>query len=160
VSGSAVLDGNVLVDSLVTDVIDGLRAELAPQFGVRPFRVFTVRRVWSGSIVGEGTATDHETELLPQPVVSYRTRHEMTPGGIIEVGETVLTEISLSYTFAELTGGALAVYEQWLICTREAYGQGNPAQYYTVAAPPVPDREKDMGWRLALRHAAVAGCPP
>lgn len=158
--GSAVLSPDVLVDSLVTDVIDGLREDLHPQFGVRPYRTYTVRRTWSGSIVGEGTATDVAVELRPQPRVQEKTTWEPGPNGMVRVGEFLLTEVSLSYTYAELTGGAVAANAQWLIRIDEAHGQGNPSRYFTIARPPAVDREKDMGWVLALRPVQVSGCAP
>lgn len=164
--GSAVLDPNVLVDSLVADVIDGLRDELHPQFGVRPFRVYTVKRTWTGADVGLGTSSDVIVELRPQPAVNSGamlwgggTRFVQTPGGMTERGDVVLTEVSLTYTYAELVGPTLAANQQWLYKLSEANGQGKPDRYYTVAKPPSVDREKDMGWIITLHHAAQPGCP-
>lgn len=157
-SGSAVLDPENLVDSLVTDVIDGLRDELHPQFGVRPHRTYTVRRTWSGVIVGDGTFADVAIELRPQPRISERTRWEPGPNGLVVMGEFVLKEVSLSYTYAELTGGALADNVQWLYRVDEANGQGTPPRYFTLARPPSVDREEDMGWVVALRALQVRGC--
>jgi hypothetical protein len=158
VGGSAVLDSNVLVDSLVTDVIDGLRGELHPQFGVRPFRVYTVKRTWAGAIVGDGASGDVVVELAPQPRVELHEIYEMTPAGKNRIGDARLTEVSLTYTYAELTGGSLADNVQWLIRLSEAYGQGQPDRYFVIARPPEPDRERDMGWRVVLRAADVPGC--
>jgi hypothetical protein len=153
-SGSAVLGDN-LVDSLVTDVIDGLRRDLHPQFGVRPYRAWLVTRTWSGEIPGEGEGTpvDIEVELDPQPRVMAWGGYEieLDKCGLDEAGEIVLKEVSLTYTHAELTGGALAPNQEFFIKLTEAHGQGNPVRYFTHTRPPFVDREKDMAWILWLR---------
>lgn len=160
--GTAILDPDVLVDSLVVDVIDGLRGDLHPQFGVRPFHVWTVLREWSGETQGEGDYTDVEVELEPQPRVWNWTgyRWDLTKAGLDDIGEIKVTEVSLSNTYAELTGGTLAANQQWFIKLTEAYGQLQPARYFSHFRPPFPDREKDMGWVLWLRPANVPGCGP
>lgn len=159
-AGHADLDPDVLVDSLVTDVIDGLRGDLHPQFGVRPYRVFAVRRSWTGGEIGVGAPLDRETELEPQPRVQNLGRYEQTPGGINESGEVKVTEVSLTYSFEELTGeGAqLSAGEEWLIRIDDGAGQGNPSRWFTHARPPFVDREKDMGWVLYLRTLDQPGC--
>lgn len=159
-AGSATLDNNVLVDSLVTDVIDGLRRELHPQFGVRPYKVFTVLRTYAGESLGEGGFEDVETEIDPQPRVAQwdGKRYDLTPAGLDENGEVRLTEVSLTYTHDELTGGTLEGNQQFFFKIAEAHGQGNPDRYYILSRPPFVDREKDMGWVLTLRAANVPGC--
>lgn len=160
--GHADLDPeNVLIDGLVADVIDGLRGDLHPQFGVRPYRVFTIRREWAGEAVGEGEVyQDRETELVPAPRVMNLGRYEQERGGINERGETVVKEVSLTYAFGELTGDGmgLAANEQWLIRIDDGAGQGNPSRYYTHNRPPFVDREEDMGWVLYLRAVDPPGC--
>lgn len=160
--GSAILDDDVLVDSLVVDVIDGLRADLHPQFGVRPYRVYTVKRAWQGEEIGDGAYSDVVTEIEPQPRVWQWDGYKfvLAVHGLDERGEVKITEVSLSYTHDELTGGTLAPNEQWLICIGEAHGQGQPSRYYTLSRPPFVDREKDMGWVLWMKDAAVPGCGP
>lgn len=158
--GSATLDPNVLVDSLVVDVIDGLRGELHPQFGVRPYRVYTVRRSWSGEMLGEGDAIDTVRELTPQPrvLVWDGFRWTASPIGTEEEGRVRVTEVSLSYRHDELVGDDLQPNEEWLIRISEAMGQGQPDRYFVHDGPPFPDREKDMGWVLRLRHQTTPGC--
>lgn len=158
--GSATLNDDVLVDSLVTDVIDGLRRDLHPQFGVRPYRVFLVRRTWSGAEVGEGESFDDERELDPQPCVERWDGYRWVLGvaGRDEKGEVRVREVSLTYTHDEVTGGALQANEEFLIKIGEAHGQGQPDRYFAHARPPFVDREKDMGWVLWLKDAAVPGC--
>lgn len=157
--GESILDDDVLVDSLVVDVIDGLREDLHPQFGVRPYRVWVVRRKWSGRRLGEGSSIDQEIELRPQPRIAVWDgfRFRMEPCGLDEMGEIRLTEVSLTMTHDELTGGEMGMAEQILYKVGEAHGQGQPDRYFTIAAPPFVDREKDMGWILRLKH--VAGSP-
>lgn len=152
--GTAVIGSN-LVDSLLS-VVDGLRSELYPAFGVRAFRVYTVRRTWSGRIPGEGTVTEVEAEITPQPLVAVWSgglRRELEPCGIDEHGEIVLTEVSLTYTDAELTGGDLPKNVQWFWRLREAHGQATQLRDFLIHKPPYPDRIKDIGWVVWLRRA-------
>lgn len=156
-AGRADLDPNILVDGLVPD-IDDLRDELHAEFGVRPFSVFVVRRIWQGDAIGDGAYDDRETELIPRPRVMNLPAYQLMPGGLSEQGEIKVTEVSLSYAYEELCGSDLAPNEQWLIRLDEANGQGQPSRYFTHAKPPFPDREKDMGWVLYLRAFNNPGC--
>lgn len=152
--GSATLDPTVLVDSLVTDVIDGLRGELHPAFGVRAYRVFTVLESWTGPSIGQGTKSVSETEIDPQPFVEVWNglRFDLAECGIDEVGEVRLREVSLTYTEAELVGPTpLPTNQRWLIKISEAHGQANRDRYFVHTKPPYVDREKDMGWVMWLR---------
>jgi hypothetical protein len=152
-AGTAILDPNVLVDGLVADVIDGLREDLHPQFGVRAYRVFTVLRTWSGAYVGDGDPTEVVAELRPQPLVHTwdGLRWGLEACGLNEMGEIKLTEVSLTYTEAELAGGALAANQQWLIRVTEAHGQASSTRNFVHVRPPYVDRIRDMGWVLWLR---------
>jgi hypothetical protein len=155
-----VLDPNQLVDSLVTDVIDGLRGDLHPQFGVRAYRVFTVRRTWSGRVAGEGTLTEVKTELLPQPMIEEwdGLAYRLLTCGLNSQGAMRLREVSLTYTHAEIAGPAdLAENEGWILSVEEAYGQAQPARLFVIAQPPYVDRIKDMGWVVYLRAATEGG---
>jgi len=151
--GEAVLDPDVLVDSLVSDVIDGLRGELHPGFGVRAYRVYRVIRTWSGGRPGAGTPTDEVAELLPQPFVAPWDGLETKMGrcGLEDVGDIVLTEVSLSYTYDQLSRrGTLDEDEELLYAIGEGGGQGQPCVVYTLAKPPYCDRVKDLGWKVWL----------
>jgi len=158
VGGSAILDPNVLVDGLVEEVIDGLRRDLHPQFGVRAYDVFTVARTWSGQGQGEGRATDVEVLLDPQPKVNIwerqnGRRYELDKCGLDEAGEIMLTEVSLTYTQAELDGGgALSRNQEFFLKLTEAHGQASRTAYFIHTKVPYVDREKDMGWVLWLRR--------
>lgn len=150
--GSATLDPNVLVDDLVTDVIDGLRDELHPAFGVRAFRVYTVVRSWSGGRVGDGDYTDVETELTPQPMVHpfSSLRREQEPCGYNDAGAVKLTEVSLTYTQDELLACEAPMGSQHLIKITEAHGQEQGTKYWVHTKSPYPDRVRDMGWVVWL----------
>lgn len=157
--GTAVLGAN-LVDSLVPSVIDALRDGLHPAMGVRPFRVYTVLRTWSGEAIGDGVSSDVEAEITPQPRVLAWDKNgslefNLERCGLDDSGSITLTEVSLTYTYAELTGGSLAANQQFMIRVGEAHGQLNPSRYFVHTKPPYPDREQDMGWKLWLRVVQV-----
>ena len=151
--GNATLNPDVLVDSLVSDVIDGLRESLHPDFGVRAYRVYRILRTWSGRQLGQGVMTDSALELRPQPLVHVwdGLKYEQATCGINEAGDVMLSEVSLTYTEAQLTGGgALPMNQELLIGIAEAHWQGTRRRVYTHAKPPYIDRIKTMGWRLWL----------
>jgi len=157
--GSATLGTN-LVDSLVPDVIDELRGSLHPELGVRQFRVFVVTRTWSGEAIGEGTASDAELEIDPQPMVkpyvgvafSRTLMLGLEPCGLDESGSVELSEVSLTYTETELGGPpADPMRQELLYRIDDAHGQGVASRFFIPSAVPYPDREQDMGWRLLLR---------
>jgi len=156
-AGDATLQDN-LVDSLVEGVIDGLREDLHPQFGVRPYRTFTVSRQWSGKLVGEGISADTEVELRPQPKVEpwNGLDYELEPCGLDLNGFVKLIEVSLKCTQANLDGGGdLGKNAEWFIRLDEAQGREGRSYYFTHAKPPYKDTEKDMGWILWLKAVEI-----
>lgn len=156
--GAATLDPNVLVDSLIPDVIDGLREDLHPAFGVRAYRVYRLIRSWSGAVAGEGTISDVGHELRPQPRVRQwdGLRYVQATCGINELGDVKLTEVSLTYTEAQLTGKPLNKNQEAFIAIGDAHGQASPIRLWGHTQPPFIDREKDMGWVLWLRRVEAA----
>lgn len=156
--GSAILDPEVLIDDLIVDVVDGLREELHPQFGIRAFRVYLVKRTWAGRSVGEGKFTDVAVEIRPQPKVWTwdGLRWGLEACGLNEMGEVKLTEVSLTFTSAELTGGMLNANQMFYVKIGEAHGQGNPDRFFVHVRPPFPDRTKDLGWVLALKRTNLS----
>jgi len=78
---------------------DELR-QIATDFGLRPYRLFSVVVRWSGGAKGRGESrVISETEFLPTPKLSPRSiRGEARTGGIEEVGNISVTEISPRYT--------------------------------------------------------------
>lgn len=150
--GEAVLNQDVLVDSLVADVIDGLREDLHPQFGVRAYRAYRVIRTTAGLTAGEGDYTDEAAELRPQPRVHIwdGLRFVQMTCGINEAGEIRLSEISLTYTEAQLFP-KLERNQESFIAIGEAHGQGTTTRLFGHTRPPFIDREKTMGWVIFLR---------
>jgi hypothetical protein len=147
--------GDNLVDRLVR-VADSLRASLYPAMGVQQYTVTLVRRRWDGGERGAGNVTVlSETVLTPPPVVVGMARYELRAGGLQEVGDITLREVSLTYTESELTGRPLDDGEEFFYRLTDARGQGIGADYFILAAPPVPDRTRDLGWRLTLRRAEI-----
>lgn len=157
-SRNSVLDPNVLIDDLV-GVIDELRGDLHPQFGVRPFRAYTVFRQWTGSMVGDGDFSDAILEISPQPRVLQWNGYKwvLLAGGTHEDGSIRLTEVSLAYAYAELAPSGVSFDSETFLRNRQffyvltdAYGQASEPRYLRVSKPPFPDREKDMGWVIDL----------
>lgn len=155
--GSAVFDTS-LVDSIYTDVVDGVRGDLLPAMGIRPFKTFVVARTWSGLTIGDGTFTDAETELNSGTtgsgprVVEWGggLTFKQNPCGLLEEGDIRIEEVSLGYTEAEVGYRSFADNEQVMIKLTDAHGQQTSVRYFTHKAPPFPDREKGMGWVLWL----------
>lgn len=160
--GTATLNPEVLVDSLVADVIDGLRDELHPAFGVRAYRVYRVIRTWSGRRPGEGSYTDAAAELRPYPRVLMWDgfRYTQAMCGVNEIGDVKLTEVSLSYSAADLDPKTLDAGHELFFAIGEANGQGTPTRLWAHKAPPFIDREKDMGWALLLHNVKGATWAP
>lgn len=153
--GSAIIGTN-LVDSLL-EVVDDLREDLHASMGVRQWRVYTVRRRWAVEI-GDGPYTDTVIEITPAPLVSYDLKNEVTPAGLDDGGEVTLSEISLTYTEAELTGRPLGDNEQWYYRLDDAHGQAMPARYFGMVGPPKPDRISTIGWVLTLVRQNIEDC--
>lgn len=156
--GTATLDADVLVDSLVPDVIDGLREELHPQFGVRAYRVYRVIRTWGGKTAGEGAFTDDAGELRPQPRVRQwdGLKYVQAVCGVRELGDVKLTEVSLTYSAEQLDPRTLRGNQELFFAMGDAHGQGSPMRLWANAVPPFIDREKDMGWVLHLRRVEAS----
>lgn len=87
-----------LVESLGSTV-DSLR-QLYTDFGIRPYRVFSVAVKWSGGSVGRGTASVlAECEFLPTPLLQeWSVRGAPRSGGLPERGDARLSQISPLYT--------------------------------------------------------------
>lgn len=154
--GSATLDPTVLVDDLLS-VIDDIRGDLHPALGVRQFRLFTVLRTWSGEERGDGTFTEVETELTPQPLIeAFKRVDRLYPSGLDEADVVRVSELSLTYTEAQIAGGTLLGTQEWLIRIKDAYGQGIRARDYVLEGSPWPDRLKTIGWTFNLQRASDA----
>lgn len=155
--GSATIGTN-LVDSLL-GMVDDLRGSLNPDMGVRQWHVYTRRRTWSGGRVGTGTATDVDTELTPQPLVEANDLFlQPIPAGMDEMGTVVISEVSLTYTEAELTGKPLLAGQEWFIVLKDAQGQAIKDRVFQLAEPPKPDRVNTIDWKLKFKLSTDDGC--
>ena len=69
-------------------------------FGLRPYRVFSVVYRWTGGAIGRGEMKlASERELLPTPKVKdISVRHEAQDAGYVERGDVQLREVSPRYT--------------------------------------------------------------
>lgn len=95
--------GRTLVEQL-GPLVDELR-QLNTDFGLRPYRVFSVVVRWSGGAVGKGNPTViTDKELLPTPNVPglHTLEDRMTEGGRSERGSILMTEVSPRYTEDEV----------------------------------------------------------
>lgn len=156
--GTADLDNDILVDSFVTDIVDSLRRDLHGAFGVRPYKLSLVRRAWSGELVGEGTMTETITEYDPAPKVTYNwgsyqvMKVKQEACGLDIDGDIEVTELSLSYTEAELGYNVYEPGVEYFLMLTEGGGQKSAPKYFVHSRPPYIDREKDIGWCLTLKH--------
>jgi hypothetical protein len=94
------VDGSRSFAAELAETADDLR-QLASDFGLRPYRVFSVRIRWSGDTVGAGEPrVVLEEEFLPTPRVNLeRLRREARePGGYVERGLIRMDRVSARYT--------------------------------------------------------------
>ena len=158
--GTAIMGDN-LIDDLVADV-DDLRGDLNADFGTRPFNFQTILRTWLGDsgMTGDGDFRDVVTTVTPAPRVERWDGYKwvLLAGGVHEDGEVRVSEISLSYTYGELTGkglgaglnGNLEKNQQFFYRLVDAHGQGQEERILRPNRPPFVDREKTIGWVLWL----------
>lgn len=158
-TGTATLDEDNLVDSLVVDVIDGLRDELHPEFGVRAYRVYRVIRTWAGKSAHDGKHTDEAHELRPYPLVHEWNGlvYVQAKCGIDEMGICKVTEVSLSYDADQLDPQNLRANQEAFFAIADANGQRSPVRLWWHKSPPYIDRVKNLGWSLTLHR--VEGAP-
>lgn len=149
---------NSLVDDLLP-VVDDLRGDLFPAFGVAQYEVRLVRRKWDGEERGDGNFQDTEVVMAPIPLVEVPSppgwRYDLRPQGREEESLIKVTAISLAnYQEDDLTGGPnLPVDVQFFWLLKDAHGQGVRSRAYVPAAPPSADRLKTIGWVVYLRRA-------
>jgi hypothetical protein len=98
----------------VSGIIDSLLPAIDSILGVRDSAgaaispVYLVTRTWSGSEVGEGTATDVDTRMLPTPgLKNFSQNINLREGGAVKSGDIILKSVSKnSYTLADLDGSS------------------------------------------------------
>lgn len=150
--------GSNLVDKLAPTV-GKLRIALYPAFGVRQYRVYLVRRSWSGTRRGEGSVTVISTEeLTPRPLVTIvGGGSAMVPGGLDEADRVTLSEVDLRYAEQDLTGRPILENEEWLYRIDDGHGQMIRSRWYELNGAPIMDRERDIGWVIPLHEVEVKG---
>ena len=157
-SGTAILGDN-LIDDLMPDV-DDLRGDLNADFGTRPFDCQTVLRTWLGDsgMEGDGDFRDVITTITPAPRVEQWDGYKwvLLAAGVHEDGIIRVSEVSLTYTWAELTGGTLEKNQQFFYRLVDAHGQGQEDRILRQSKPPFVDREKTIGWILWLMDMNIS----
>ena len=152
--GSAIMGDN-LIDDLMVDV-DDLRGDLNADFGTRPFQVQTIKRTWLGEsgLVGDGDYRDEVNTITPTPRVEKWDGYKwvMLSGGFNADGTIQVSEVSLTYTWDELTGGDLQPNQQFLFRMTDAHGQMQGERMLRQSKPPYVDREKTIGWIMWLMN--------
>lgn len=83
------------------DLMDGLKDSLDCILGIREDigavlqRVYIIKRKWDGETLGDGKATDTETEIKPSPyIVDLSHRVNLPAGGVIQQGDLIIRQIS------------------------------------------------------------------
>jgi hypothetical protein len=143
--------GTNLVDDLVP-MADDLRDELHRDFGVRQFRTYLVRRVWSGTYVGNGSLKVTSIgELIPAPDVELADTHTLTEGGLQATGTATLHGVSLTYTQNQLLGEPLSNNEEFHYLVVDAHGQGISRRLFIPQDHPTTARSKSLAWDVTIR---------
>ena len=144
--------GTNLVDELAV-VADSLRDELHADMGVRQFRCYIAKAKWSGGKVGVGSKRiTYVTEIVPSPRVVLDDQHSLTQGGVQETGTATLTEISLTYSQAQLLGEPMAAGDEFFYLLTDRLGQGLSRRVFIPQDHPWTDREQDIGWMVKVRR--------
>jgi len=101
---AACAPSRTLVEELGS-VVDDLR-QLNTDFGLRPYRVFSVRVRWTGGEVGRGECrTESVTEFLPTPRLDEPgVQGAPRSAGLPERGQARLRELSPRYTEDQIRG--------------------------------------------------------
>jgi hypothetical protein len=152
-----------LANRLSLGVADPIR-QLNTKFGLRPTRCWLVWRYWEGGLRGQPPVVEKKRiELLPTPKVKNldSVTFSVFHAGTIPAGSVQLDEVSLAYTYDELTGLMLPdgqlhvdqVPEPW-----EFYyelvedGRGDPAPVHMRFARLSYPRRQSTAWTLMLRR--------
>lgn len=138
--------------------MDKIRRSVHGSLKTRAYRVVVVTRVWSDGAIGEGTSSVTRLELDPRPLCSRVARDRMGPGGREAAGDIILTEVSLSYSAADLqpaTPPGTEVNYQII----DDSGQQQPDQWFVIDGDPIPRRGDRRGdnsdWRVHLHEVAA-----
>lgn len=122
--------------------------------GLRPYRVFSIRRHWSGGQVGRGDVSEvFCRELLPRPKVEFRTRREPTTSGFVERGVVTISEINPQLTEDEVVDlfsscARTPGDEQFVEVVMDARDGQSQRRRLVIVEPPV---RESFSWRVTLR---------
>lgn len=97
-------------------IIDGLMTGIDGILGIRDAigavidPVFFVTRTWSGTTIGDGTASDIEVQMLPSPgLKNYSQDVRLREGGTVKAGDIILKDVSRNkYQETDLDGSSPA----------------------------------------------------
>lgn len=153
--------GCSLVEGL-GETVDGLR-QFYTDFGLRPYRVFSVVVRWSGGESGRGDASvESEVELLPTPLVHdmKQLRGVSKSAGRDEEGGVKLTQISPRYTEDDIR---TIFHTQPLPGDRDGFLEirvderdgKTQRRRFSVKGTPFRDTEK-FEWSVRLRAQTIA----
>ena len=144
---------STLADTLISP-IDVVRHNLHTILGDRPYIVYLVKRKWDGGNRGIGNVTEvSRVQVDPVPLISNATDLQAQESGLDEIGTINISEVSLSYNQDALTGGSLAVDEEFF--WEVQYDSGNTRRYKPVGMP-VRDIAGNFGYKLILTRISDA----
>lgn len=124
----------------VIPVIDEAR-ELVDDLGLRLCTVQTRLRTWTGSVPGDGSSSDVDTDIEPTPKVREPWPRLIADApGTYETGDRLISKVSATYTEAQLTGGTLFNSQEWWILI-----DGDPHRVMGV-------EKRTFEWRIHVRR--------
>jgi hypothetical protein len=145
------------------ETVDELR-QLQTDFGLRPYRVFSVVYRWTGGAVGRGEIeVVGETELLPTPKIgegvqgnNSLVRGELRAAGAVERGDVTLKEISPRYTEDQVRTLFHQIplpqgHQGFVEVTMDARDGLSPRRRFIVVGAPLR-RADAFEWRASLRR--------
>jgi len=132
--------------------VDEARQVLTDE-GLRPLRVWTVLRTWSGVEPGDGSSSDQETELTPRPKVhppgSPALKRFASEAGLDMRGQVLVEQLSPNLSLEDLVGPTLTDAQQWFFRvahdTGEAFGRTG---LFRLAGQPF---KRPLDWVLRLQ---------
>ena len=86
-----------MVTEFIADIIEAAHDafEARDDIGAIKAEVWFVTRTWSGSRIGDGTATETRVQMLPTPnIVDYSQSSRLLEAGVIKQGDILLKSIS------------------------------------------------------------------
>lgn len=131
---------------------------LIGEFGLRPFRVYVIRRAWTGTHTGDGTSSDVVTEIVEgggnPPKVVFVNEEKLAlgglPAGTLDVGPITPEHQGGGTSLALLSGQNVERGEQ-LLFRVEGPGMGPTGRLYALDSLKT---DSPFGWMLRLQPIA------